>query len=59
MCGLGDHDCRARMQARQGRVGSNRTTEQQNINKTKEYHRHTSKQDIEISVKLDGGVAHR
>jgi hypothetical protein len=40
MCGLEDHDCRARMQARQGRVGSNRTTEQQNINKTKEYHRH-------------------
>jgi hypothetical protein len=42
-----------------GEQQNNRTTEQQNINKTKEYHRHTSKQDIEISVKLDGGVAHR
>jgi hypothetical protein len=42
----------ARVQARQGRVGSNRTTEQQNINKTKEYHRHTLKQDIGISVRL-------
>jgi hypothetical protein len=45
MCDLEDHDCRVRKQARQGRVGSNRTTEQQNnrttkqqnINKTKEY----------------------
>jgi hypothetical protein len=54
MCGLEGHDCRARMQARQGRVGSNRTAEhqQQNINETKEYHRHTSKQDIRISVRL-------
>jgi hypothetical protein len=30
MCGLEDHDCRARKQARQGRVGSNRTAEQPN-----------------------------
>jgi hypothetical protein len=30
MCGLEDHDCRARMRARQGCVRSNRTTEQLN-----------------------------
>ena len=37
MCGLGDHGCRARKQARQGRVRSNRATVQENINKTNEY----------------------
>jgi hypothetical protein len=30
MCGLEDHDCRARKQARQGRVRDNRTAEQPN-----------------------------
>jgi len=30
MCGLKDHDCRARMQARQGRVRGNKTTEEPN-----------------------------
>jgi hypothetical protein len=30
MCGLENHDCRARKQARQGRVRDNRTAEQQN-----------------------------
>jgi hypothetical protein len=52
MCGLGDHGCRARKQARQGRVRSNRATVQENINKTNEYHIHTSKQNIGISVGL-------
>jgi len=35
--------------AREGQQ-DNRTIKQQNINKTKEYHRRTSKQDIGISV---------
>jgi hypothetical protein len=50
MCGLEDHDCRARMRAgARGKQQSNRTTKQRNINKTKEYHRCASKQDIGIS----------
>jgi hypothetical protein len=52
MSGLEDYACRAKKQARQGRVRGNRTTEQQNINKTNEYHIHTSKQNIGISVRL-------
>jgi hypothetical protein len=40
-----DRECRERKQARQGRVRSNRTTEQQNINKTAKYYTHTSKHD--------------
>jgi len=41
---------------RQGRgaweATEQQNTKQQNINETKEYHRHTSKQDIRISVRL-------
>jgi hypothetical protein len=48
--GREDHDCRARKQARQGRVKSNRTTEQPNINKTAKHYIHTSKQNLRISL---------
>jgi len=42
MCGLKDHDCRARMQARQGRAEATRHLQQNN--QTTEY-----QQDIGIS----------
>jgi hypothetical protein len=44
MCDLEDHDCRARKQARRGRVGSNRTTEQPNNRTTKQQNNQTTEQ---------------